>query len=395
MPSRAGPPGRYETMQRTKRSIVTSSIAALVAAALVFALPSETGAKPRRFREPTVTTASYASSTVNAVRAEADWILSAQLPDGAIAHYTDKVAIWPYLSNFAALGLVRATKVTGDSRYLKAAWRWLEWYKAHQSPEGFVTDYTLSPDGVATSTGDMDSTDAYAGTFLYATWSAYDLSREKGALKRLRPGIDGAVRAIEATLDADGLTWAKPAWRVKYLMDQAEVYVGLRAAYRLRSALGDTTGAKRALNMANRLKSAVGALWNPAQQAYDWAVHDTGARDATTWQVFYPDSLQQVWAVAFGMTDSARSAHLTSTFTTYHPYWDQATSTWSIYGHDRTIDYWPIAGWALIRAGRSAEAKQGAANIRSHALASGRAWPYTPAHAGQLVMLLTNGAVLP
>jgi len=31
-------------------------------------------------------------------------------------------------------------------------------------------------------------------------------------------------------MDADGLTWAKPSWHVKYLMDQAEVYAGLVAA---------------------------------------------------------------------------------------------------------------------------------------------------------------------
>ena len=74
---------------------------------------------------------------------DADWILKSQLPDGAIANYVDRQAVWPYLSNFAAMGLARATGVTGDRKYLNAAWSWLAWYQAHQDAQGFVTDYTV------------------------------------------------------------------------------------------------------------------------------------------------------------------------------------------------------------------------------------------------------------
>ena len=43
-------------------------------------------------------------------------------------------------------------------------------------------------------------------------------------------GIARALGAIEATQDADGLTWAKPGYPVKYLVDQSETYAGLVAA---------------------------------------------------------------------------------------------------------------------------------------------------------------------
>src|SRR5919198_2126433 len=75
-----------------------------------------------------------------AVRADADWFLPAQFSDGAIANYVDRQAVWPYLSNFASLGLTRATQVTGDRRYSDAAWNWLLWYQAHQDANGYVTD---------------------------------------------------------------------------------------------------------------------------------------------------------------------------------------------------------------------------------------------------------------
>src|SRR5436190_17001699 len=99
------------------------------------------------------------------VAAEADWIMSARLPDGAIANYVDQQAVWPYLSNFAAMGLARATQFTGRTEFAAASWRWLHWYQAHENGTGFVTDYKISG-GSPVSTGDMDSTDAYAGTFL-------------------------------------------------------------------------------------------------------------------------------------------------------------------------------------------------------------------------------------
>ena len=85
------------------------------------------------------------------------------------------------------------------------------------------------------------------------------------------------IRAIESTLDTDGLTWATPTYHVKYLMDEAEVYVGLRSAAALTSALTDKATASRMTLEAKRLKSAVAALWNTTTISYDWAVHDTGA----------------------------------------------------------------------------------------------------------------------
>ncbi|MEV1289503.1 hypothetical protein [Micromonospora sp. NPDC049679] len=105
-------------------------------------------------------------ASVTEVRELADWILTSQLGDGAIAHHADRQRVWSYLANFAAIGLVDASTVTGEAKYQDAAWRWLSWYGKHQDADGFVTDYVINADGTVTSTGDMDSTDAYAGTFL-------------------------------------------------------------------------------------------------------------------------------------------------------------------------------------------------------------------------------------
>ena len=174
-----------------------------------------------------------AAADVAAVRADADWVLSGQCPDGAITNHPPDGTVQPYLANFAALGLLRAATVTGDVRYSVGAWRWLSWYQGHMDASGFIDDWTndscrLSDGGV------RDSTDAPAGLFLLTLLAAQrGFSRGGGGapqLPRFSAGITGALRAIEATQDADGLTWAKPGYPVKYLMDQSETYAGLVAA---------------------------------------------------------------------------------------------------------------------------------------------------------------------
>ena len=143
------------------------------------------------------------------VAADANWIMSARLADGAIANYVDRQSVWPYLSNFAAMGLARATAVTKDPSYAAAAWQWLTWYQSHENSQGFVTDYR-AVNNVVTSTNDMDSDRRLLGTFLLAVREAYKVTGDVMRLKQLAPGIAGAVRAIEATQDADGPTGRPP-----------------------------------------------------------------------------------------------------------------------------------------------------------------------------------------
>ncbi|MGH2830327.1 MAG: hypothetical protein ACRDJM_07565, partial [Actinomycetota bacterium] len=161
----------------------------------------------------------------SALRADADWLLAVQTPEGIITQGIDRVWCVPYFANIGARGLAAAYGATWDARYAEGAWRWLSWYQAHMNPSGFVTDYRLV-NGTWTSTGSMDSTDAYAATFLSALGELYRTTGNRTRLEGYRTGIAKAAAAIDATTDSDGLTWAKPDYRMKYLMDNAEVYEG-------------------------------------------------------------------------------------------------------------------------------------------------------------------------
>ena len=346
-----------------------------------------------------------AAADVAVVRADADWVLSGQCPDGAITNHPPDGTVQPYLANFAALGLLRAATVTGDVRYSAAAWRWLSWYQSHMDASGFIDDWTNSACRLSDG-GVRDSTDAPAGLFLLTLLAAQrGFPRGGGGAPELpsfSAGITAALRAIEATQDADGLTWAKPGYPVKYLMDQSETYAGLVAAGELGRVLGSAGIVERAAGDATRMRQGVDGLWDPVAGSYVWAVHADGQRDTAIWSVLAPDALEQVWAVAFGLAGGDRATRIMDRFRQEQPEWSEP-ATPARYGtaspgapqgalSSRATGYWAVAGWALLQTGSTAESQAAAGSIRAASLAAGRAWPFSSGDAGQLILLESGDA---
>lgn len=321
----------------------------------------------------------------DAARAHADWILAAQLPSGAIAHHTDRQFIAPYLGHFAAIGLAHATARTGDERYLDAAWRWLRWYRDHQDDHGYVTDYRVDAAGRERSTGDMDSTDSYAAMFLVALYEASEVHGGVAALGEFGPSMHLAVKAILSTQDGDGLTWAKPSFRTKYLMDQAETYVGLLAAIDMGSRLGDFELAATADRSARAMRTGIESLWSAEDGAYHWAKSDAGVLAPARWGELFPDAMQQALAVAFGLPHGERSAALLDELQRTQPQWDRHTAYSRINNRSQPLGYWPVALWGMARLGRVDEAERAALAIDAAAVQRGRAWPFHTGIAGQLI----------
>ena len=330
------------------------------------------------------------------VAVDADFLRGLQLPDGAIVSDVTARQVEPYVANYAAWGLARAARFTGDAGYLEAALRWLSWYQDHMGPDGIVHDYVVV-DGIPEVTDDEDSVDATSGVFLLATREAYlaaDRSSRPELLGRFRSGISRAVSAIESLRDGDGLTWAKSSWRVKYLMDNAEAYGGLLAAAELARALGDAPLAWSANEGSRRARSGVARLWNAEREAYDWAEHENGDRQPTDWTVLYPDAVEQAWAVAFGVVEPLRARGLMTRFLQAQPGWDRPTGTstyWDGAPYRHGTGFWPIAGLALQRVGESTRAAAAAAHIRQGALEIDRRPPFTTGSQGQLILLSTGG----
>jgi len=110
--------------------------------------------------------------------------------EGAIARWPDQPlqAVIPYWSSYAAMGLSRAAQVTGNTSDAAAAWAYLDWYASEENAAGYVTDFTVVDNTTLVSTGSMDSTDAYAGTFLTAAWDTFVADPDPNELQRLLPG---------------------------------------------------------------------------------------------------------------------------------------------------------------------------------------------------------------
>jgi hypothetical protein len=324
------------------------------------------------------------------VRAEATWIRSAQLADGAIEAEPGAGEISPYGANYAALGLARAASELRDRADADAAWRWLAWYQAHQDAAGFVTDYRVVA-GTETSTQTYDSTDAYAATFLSAAAATWQADSDETRLRGLALGIGRAVAAVEATQMANGLTRAAPGYQGQLLMDNAEVYGGLRSAAMLATALSEPALAVRATSDARRVAAGVASLWNRAAGGFDWATSLNGTSSTPYWTVLYPDAMENAWAVAYGLASPAQAASILLHLDRQQPRWAEPDQIAGSFAGGavapQPVGYWPVAGWALTLTGQQSRAFSAAATISSGAAAEHRTWPFNVGDAGELIAL--------
>lgn len=204
----------------------------------------------------------------------------------------------PYFANLAAIGLTASYTLTRDQQYLKAAEGWLRWYAKHLNPDGTIDDHRLQGDRLQ-PTGNCDSTDSYAATFLEAFARYQQAASNPQLLSTLYPAVEAVLGAIRLTLQPDDLTWAKPSHRVKFLMDNVEVYRGWRAAARLaRMANRHAQGEAMEQQAQRTLRAIEKHLFLPNAGYYAWAMHGDGVREQEI-KEWYPSIMAQLMAVAW------------------------------------------------------------------------------------------------
>lgn len=326
------------------------------------------------------------AATPAEIATEADWILAMQTtsgPDKGIIRSNAGHDCVPYFANIAASGLAAATRATGNAVYVNAAWDWLDWYAARMNASGFVTNYRW--DGMRwVSTGTFDSTDGYAGTFLTAVRDAYVASGNTARLSALWPAVGKAVDAILATKDSDWLTYARPGWPHKYLMDNVEAYEGFRAVEELAgSPRPDARLRALAGTWAAHMPAALEIFWNPAQGGYDAAISNTGVRYPFSWNALYPIVTAQAWMLRTGLVPSSRAASIAARIEQVHPSWDLS-------GAQSGGAWWPEIIDGMRWAGFSARANSATSRMVSAIAAGGRAWPYHAGNTGRLIIAMAG-----
>ncbi len=254
--------------------------------------------------------------------ATSEWLTTQQLSDGAIL-YTSS-AINPYFSNLAAEGWIKDA-----SQY----WRieaWMQWYIAHLNwPDkwglnGTIYNYSFNGTTEA-STGDADSTDAYAGTFLSLAWAYWGTgdTAAQGYIQSIAYYIDVIGQAVIATQQPDGLTWAKPSYQVKYLMDNCTAYRGLQDAASLFAALGNSSKSTYYSQHAAQMHQGIMGLW--LSSAGSWAVYRDNAGNELTpnFATWYPDATSQLFPALYGVVpvSNKRAQTVYSKFNSAWPGW--------------------------------------------------------------------------
>lgn len=246
---------------------------------------------------------SAASSSVTELQSVGRNLARQQRADGAILYTSTRVD--PYFANIAAIGAIRGGVDQLDVK------RWMQWYVAHSTDPnpwriaGAITDYDVTAGGALRTSGEADSVDSYAATFvsLAATaWRNGDAPL-RAYVAGIRGDIERIASAMDAVSDGDGLTWALPNYRLKYLMDNSEVYRGLIDLATLRAqAFGDLAGAARASSHALRVQAAIRTrYWDAKRGLFALALDDAGAKVWPKGGDFMEDGTSQLFPILHGV----------------------------------------------------------------------------------------------
>jgi hypothetical protein len=248
-------------------------------------------------------TSSTSSSYSNNVVATANWMEHDSVAsDGAILYSSSEIE--PYYGNLAAIGMTRYP----TSASINLVENWMKWYVNHLNwPDKWGLDgsiYVYNYDhGAVSSTHTADSTDSYAATFLSLAWAFYSTGNPEAQeyVKTLSSQLEAVAQVIIKTRDSDGMTWALPDYKIKYLMDNCEVYRGLRdVALLWQKAFNDTSKADYYNAAANQLYNSLLGLYLGNGR---WAYYkdQLGNRPAPNLGVWYPDATAQMFPVMQGV----------------------------------------------------------------------------------------------
>ena len=327
---------------------------------------------------------STSSAYQNNFNATSYWVSKFVKSDGAILYTLPQLnpgIINPYYSNIAAIGM------TKDPNRMPQVVSWMKWYISHLNwPDkwglyGTTYDWNVN-NGVETSSGNADSTDSYAATFLTVVWNAWksNNSAAQSYIKTLSYQLDAIGTVLLKTQQSDGLTWAKPDYQIKYLMDNCEAYRGLRdLAYVYQYAFGDTTRAAKYNNAANKMLNGILGMWMSGK----WAVYKDGIGrlaypNMSTW---YADASAQVFPVLMGVVPASdyRAQQSYAAFNAAWPGWTTLSFN--------SQDGFP---WCLIVDGAAAmgdntRVAKYISTIQSKYVNSGFPWPFYNAEAGWFI----------
>jgi len=222
-----------------------------------------------------------------------------QLSDGLIRMRADGEIVRgvPYFANIAAVALLAPRHRQPESSDVGRVRRWLAWYAAHQKPDGTVHKYSGTV-GCYARTEKLDTTDTSASLYLLALNRYRKASRDRHLRARFGVSAIRAIEAVRSLVDpTDGLTWARPGNRNKYLMDNVLVSLCMADAAELLEAMGDRQRATEARQIRRGISESVARFLPPGAGHFAWAI-GAGGRLSTGLDLPYPHQRANLYALA-------------------------------------------------------------------------------------------------
>jgi len=334
-------------------------------------VPPTTAPPSTDFSESTMTKEEQIAMYQKIATEEAAWLASLQVDNGALLMTrgpNGNFTMNPYFADFAALALLGA----GESYYENVR-RYMDWHFAHLNTaetdyngmDGTIYDYTITLSNGEVVSEEIsinadgkksyDSTDSYAATFLCVVAKYYEKTGDLAYLQANSQDLQRLLNPIRQTMH-QGLTFAKPDYRIKYLMDNCEVYEGLVAAEKLYTALGLTAFCDEAADLKKQIYDAIEEhMWMEEEGYYEVALGvNNDSAYAFTWTNFYPCATAQLFPIYCGLlapTD-ARSIHLYNKFNEYFSTGERK-ATWEEMSTPDTF-YWGALAYVAALMGDNA-----------------------------------------
>ena len=325
---------------------------------------------------PTAASLAY-QSNFNAV---SSWLGKGSAPSGALLYSPNLID--PYFSNIAAIGM------TKDPNRMPQVVAWINWYITHLNwPDkwglyGTTYNWNVSSSGTETPANDADSTDSYAATFLSLVWNAWQSgnAQARTLISGLSYQLDVIGGVLTSTQQSDGLTWAKPDYQIKYLMDNCEAYRGLRdLAALFQNAFGDSAKAAYYNNAANAMQNGILSMWKNGT----WGVYrdNLGQDAAANMGTWYADATAQLFPVLMGVLGSSdsRSQQSYAAFNAAWPGWPALS-----YNNQDSFP-WCLVGTGAAAMGDNSRLATYLDSLRTKYVNTGFPWPFYNAEGGWFI----------
>lgn len=253
---------------------------------------------------------------------ENQWLASLQLENGAIPMTATKngvVSVNPYFADFAAIALLNDA-----AQYSENVKKYMDWHFSHLNTsktdyngvDGTIYDYSITlNDGnivkeevtVKDGKSSYDSTDSYSATFLILLEKYYKNTNDKDYILNNAADIVRITDSMFSTFNM-GLTYAKPDYQVKYLMDNCEVFQGMKSAAEIFTLLASEDSSFKMMQIKcsrayDWMKQSIeNKLWNEEYGHYESAVFKDGTvAFEFSWANYYPDATAQLFPIMYGV----------------------------------------------------------------------------------------------